>query len=231
MVISFSPVCVSEDVKCVRRQDLERNWIEALWLEVKLRRKQLLVCNIYRPPDAKAEWMESLQEMVEYGIQEKKPTIMMGDFNCDMLRSNSSTVRLTMMMSEYGLTQMVNCPTRVTANSSTQIDLLFTTDVELIERVGCEEPGLSDHDLIYGQLTSKVDRKTHTLRTVKCIGKCNVEELVIAYRACSVLIAARAMAVGSRRRHVAGPSHGNGLYRNRRRHDNRQEIDSPSLKR
>ena len=82
---------VSEDVKCVRRQDLERNWIEALWLEVKLLRKQLLVCNIYRPPDAKAEWMESLQEMVEYGIQEKKPTIMMGDFNCDMLRSNSSS--------------------------------------------------------------------------------------------------------------------------------------------
>ena len=120
-----------------------------------------------------------MQEMVEYGIQEKKPTIMMGDFNCDMLRSNSSTVRLTMMMSEYGLTQMVNCPTRVTANSSTQIDLLFTTDVELLERVGCEEPGLSDHDLIYGQLTSKVDRKTHTLRTVKCIGKCNVEELVM----------------------------------------------------
>ena len=141
-------VYVSEDVKCVRRQDLERNWIEALWLEVKLRRKQLLVCNIYRPPDAKAEWMESLQEMVEYGIQEKKPTIMMGDFNCDMLCSNSSTVRLTMMMSEYGLTQMVNCPTRVTANSSTQIDLPFTTDVELLERVGCEEPGLSDHDLI-----------------------------------------------------------------------------------
>ena len=123
--------------------------------------------------------MENLQEMVECGIQEKKSTIMMGDFNCDVLHPNSSTVRLTMIMNEYSLTQMVNCPTRVTANSSTQIDFLFTTDEELIVQVGCEELGLSDHDLIYGQLISKIDRKTHTLRTVKCIGKCNVDELVI----------------------------------------------------
>lgn len=116
-------VYVSEDVKCVRRQDLEGNWIEALWLEVKLKKKKLLVCNIYRPPDAKIEWMEHLQEMVEIGIQEKKPTIIMGDFNCDMLSLNSSTVRLKIIMSEYGMTQMVKCPTRVTATSSTQIDL------------------------------------------------------------------------------------------------------------
>ena len=28
-------------------------------------------------------------------------------------------------------------------------------------------------DLIYGQLTSKVDQKRRTLRTVKCMGKCD----------------------------------------------------------
>ena len=41
-------------------------------------------------------------------------------------------------------------------------------DVELLKQVKCEKPGLSDHDLLYGQLTSKVDRKIHTLRAVKC---------------------------------------------------------------
>ena len=42
-------VYVTEDIKCVRRRDLESEWIEALWLEVELRKKQLLVCNIQYP--------------------------------------------------------------------------------------------------------------------------------------------------------------------------------------
>ena len=109
-----------------------------MWLEVKLNKRSILICNIYRPPDAKVEWVENLQEVIECGIQEKKSTIMMGDFNCEMLHLKSSTVRLTTVMSEYGVTQMMNCPTRVTANSST---LLFTTHVELLEQVGSEKPG------------------------------------------------------------------------------------------
>ena len=104
--------------------------------------------------------------------------VMMGDFNCDMMCPNSSACRLAMVMSEYGLTQMVNGPTRVTEDSSTQIDLLFTTNMDLFQRVGCEEPGLSDHSLIFGLLTSKVERKRHTFRTVRCLGKCDVDELV-----------------------------------------------------
>ena len=65
-------------------------------------------------------------------------------------------------MAEYGLTQMVNVPTRVTENSSTQIDLLFTTHPDELQHVGCDDPGLSDRSLIYGLLKSKVRAKKHT---------------------------------------------------------------------
>ena len=74
----------------------------------------------------------------------------MGEFNCDMLRPNSCACRLAMAMSEYGMTEWWL--------RNTQIDLLFTTDTDVVESVGCEEPGKSDHSLIYGQLTSKVQR-------------------------------------------------------------------------
>ena len=73
---------------------------------------------------------------------------MMGDFICDMLQPNSHACKLAMVMSEYGLSQMVNGPTRITEETSTQIDLLFTTDVKLVQKVRCEEHGLSDHSVI-----------------------------------------------------------------------------------
>ena len=90
----------------------------------------------------------------------------------------SKAVRLAMVMSEYGLVQMINGPTRVTESSETQIDLLFTTDQDLLDRVGCEEPALSDHSLIFGVLANEVVKKRHTLRMVRCFRGCDLDRLV-----------------------------------------------------
>lgn len=53
-------VYVSDDVKSARRYDLEEEGVEALWIQVKMRKLQVLICNMYRPPDALAAWMDSL---------------------------------------------------------------------------------------------------------------------------------------------------------------------------
>ena len=143
-------VYVSEDVLSVRRWDLEDQAIEALWIEVKMRKRRVLICNLYRPPGAPMVWMDSLAAMVERAVQEKIDVIMMEDFNCNMLCPDSKAVRLAMVMSEYGLVQMIKGPTRVTESSETQIDLLFATNTDLVDQVGCEEPGLSDPSLIFG---------------------------------------------------------------------------------
>jgi len=73
---------------------------------------------------------------------------------------------------------MINGPTRVTESSETQIDLLFTTDQDLLDRVGCEEPALSDHSLIFGVLANEVVKKRHTLRMVRCFRGCDLDRLV-----------------------------------------------------
>lgn len=44
--------------------------------------------------------MDNLAETIECSVQERKSVIMMGDFNC----------KLAMVMSKYGLSQMVNGP-------------------------------------------------------------------------------------------------------------------------
>ena len=89
--------------------------------------------------------------------------VVLGDFNCNMLRPNSSGRRLQMMMAEYGLTQLIDGPTRVTEN-----DLLFSTDAGIFEYVGCEELSLSDHDLVFGRLRRRVRKIQHNYRDVRC---------------------------------------------------------------
>ena len=49
---------VTEDIISMRRHDLEVTDIEALWIEVRMRRKRILICNIYRPPNAQSTWMD-----------------------------------------------------------------------------------------------------------------------------------------------------------------------------
>ena len=179
-------VYVSNDVKAVRRGDVEEVGIEALWIEVKTSKMRMLVCNVYRPPDAKAEWIDEVAGMIEHAVQEGKTVVVLGDFNCDMLRPNSHACRLGMVMSEYGLEQLGNGPTRVTENSSTQIDLLFSTSSEVFQHVDSEDPGLSDHSLIYGLLTCRVQGNKQKLRNVRCLGKCDIEKLVSSGR-CSLV--------------------------------------------
>ena len=85
-------VCI-RDVLSVRR-DLEDEVIEALWIEVKVRKRRVLICNLYRPPGAPMVWMDSLAAMVESTVQEKIDVVMMGDFNCNMLCPDSKAVEV-----------------------------------------------------------------------------------------------------------------------------------------
>ena len=103
---------------------------------------------------------------------------MIGDFNCDMLNPGANAIRLERMMSEYGLLQMISCPTRVTERSATQIDLMFTSDSGLVREAGCKELGLSDHCLIYGVLDVRVERQRQTLRMIRCLRRCDQDALI-----------------------------------------------------
>ena len=166
----------------IQRQDLEDADLETFWIELRLKKTKILICNVYRPPDAKGSWTDSMAVSVEKAVAEKVPVMIMGDFNCDMLLHDSKSQRLEEMMMDYGLVQMVREPTRVTQTSETQIDLMFTTDGNdngaVLDRVGCVELGLSDHSLIYGVVNGCVKRRVNTLRMVRCFGKCNLEKLV-----------------------------------------------------
>ena len=48
---------IKQDVQFKRSKDIR---IESIWIDIKLKNsEQFLVCSVYRPPVAKAEWFES----------------------------------------------------------------------------------------------------------------------------------------------------------------------------
>ena len=101
---------VPEDVKPVRRQDLEDETVEAIWIEVKTRLKPLLFCTVYRPLGAIIAWMDKLAYMVERASQERMEIVISGDFNCNMVNPDSTGRKLTEIMSEYNFVQLVTSP-------------------------------------------------------------------------------------------------------------------------
>ena len=77
-----------------------------------------------------------------------------------MLDSNNYNTSLktnvTELMNSYNFSQLINKPTRVTQNSATLLDHIYTTNVNKISQSGVIETGISDHYMTY--CTRKITR-------------------------------------------------------------------------
>ena len=113
---------------------------------------KICIINVYRPLGDIGIFFNTLESNLEE-ICSKFPThtiIMVGDFNIDLAKSSMNTNTLIETTLGFQLIQQVTLPTRVTSNSSTLIDHVYTkskrtlkTDVVLTT--------ISDH---YATLTS-----------------------------------------------------------------------------
>ncbi|KAL9980683.1 hypothetical protein ACROYT_G009301 [Oculina patagonica] len=84
----------------------------------------------------------------------RKNIILVGDLNCDMLHKPSNAEseygkRLRRILCSYGLKNIINSPTRITATSKSLIDLVITSQPSKIQTSGSIDLGISDHHLIF----------------------------------------------------------------------------------
>ena len=94
------------------------------------------------------DYLENL--LAEYNWATHDHSVLIGDFNVDLDQSNSPTVtNLAEITSSFGLTQLVNSPTRITTNSSTTIDHVYVSDASICSDLSVTDPlGNSDHNTI-----------------------------------------------------------------------------------
>ena len=131
-----------------RRNDIEDANIETIWLEVSFpKTKPLLLCYIYRPPNAHVSWFHYFNIELERATTFNHDIILTGDFNIDILSSHKSYTaeRLNDMMQLNNLTEIVKEHTRVTDISHTFIDHMYVNNVSHLQEVKVPRMTISDH--------------------------------------------------------------------------------------
>jgi hypothetical protein len=170
-------VHVPDSIRSHRRIDLERDHIEAIWLELQVEKSTILLCQIYRPPNSAKCILEDLSDVIEQASNERKELMIMGDFNCNILAPNTTTNFLTSIMEEHQLCQLISQPTRVTSQSRTLIDLCFVSTPTCFTSGVIPLAG-SDHLLIYASRPGRSGRFKQPMKEIRSFKKCNLNTLL-----------------------------------------------------
>ena len=113
--------------------------IEAIFLELNLRKQKLIIVGVYRPPTQPVEYfISNLRKQLSDLKCEN--IIVLGDFNLDYREE-----RLTDFMQEYDLSNLVKEPTCFkSVTNPSAIDHIWVTDRKKFVHTKCYETGLSD---------------------------------------------------------------------------------------
>ena len=105
-------VCVylRSSINYKTRNDLVPDGLEAVCLEIcKPNSRNFIVASVYRPPDASSAFFDAFEKMIGLIDDENKELHILGDLNCDMLKSVSDqpTKTLKTIYEAYQLSQLI----------------------------------------------------------------------------------------------------------------------------
>ncbi len=159
-------VYVADNIAAIRRSDLEHPLVECVWLEVKPKGcKAFLLCNIYRPPDAKDDWLSTFENVLINASKDQVELVLMGDFNVDLCQGERVS-KLVDITESFQLTQVIDEPTRITQSSQTLIDHIYVTDLNKIVDSKVVQWDLSDHFAILAIHHNKCSKESDSQHKV-----------------------------------------------------------------
>lgn len=139
------------------------NFLEQLWISVKLLGKSYMFGALYRPPKLNINSaLEELDSSLSLIMPNCDAIVMMGDLNVDLLcMDNVSSLSLTNLFETYDLNQIISEPTRVTHQTSTLLDIIAISKSETIKNTKVVDiPEISDHCLTSCEISNvKVNSK------------------------------------------------------------------------
>ena len=150
------------------RTDLNVQNLENVCIEIrKHRSKPFIVATWYRPPDSLVEICNPFESLVgkldSLGVE----YYLLGDFDCNIISNTDNNTRLLNEVADiYGLHQLITEPTRITQNTSTLIDVVFTNCPDRIVNSGVKHVGISDHSLVYAYRKLSADSQSRGHKTV-----------------------------------------------------------------
>jgi hypothetical protein len=148
----------------VHRNDLEVLGVECVWVEFKISKNHpVLIGTFYRPPDSLNYTFDLIEHSIDLAVDTGINTIVvLGDFNEDQLKPQNN--KMSNIFVKYNMNQFINEPTHFTENSSSCINLISSTDPNVIDLIHVGQPFLNVnvryHCPIYGIF--KVPKTLHT---------------------------------------------------------------------
>ena len=144
---------ISEKLSYKRRNDLESENIEAIWVEIMPHKsKSYLLCVMYRPPDNSkylhCNFVELLSDMLlNATINVKEEVILTGDLNVNYLKAKDHH-EIKAVIASAGLKQLIKKPTRIDGETKTLIDIFATNNPFVIKDTNVIPTSISDHEMI-----------------------------------------------------------------------------------
>lgn len=84
-------VFILDNIMYNRRNDLEENELESLWIEIKLHNtKSIMVGTFYRPPSSNVQYQSKIEESITKVCELNHEVIVLGDFNFNMNSTSES---------------------------------------------------------------------------------------------------------------------------------------------
>ena len=128
---------------CKQRKNLEINGLEAVWVEVIIKSKKVLVGGIYRPPNSNTDYFNLMLESIDRAYNTNiHDIIITGDFNYNMLLNNKN--KISDLLLQFNLTQLITDATHFTETYASLIDLIMVRNRNNILTSGVADPLFPD---------------------------------------------------------------------------------------
>lgn len=140
-------ICVfaNQNIFSRRRNDLELPNIECVWIEVSIHHRKILIGSFYRPPNAPAAVLSSIEDSIGLAYDTNIQNIVItGDFNLDILKQTSNK-KVSEVCQHFNLEQLITEPTHFTETSFSTIDLFLTSNKKNVLLSGVGEPFLDQN--------------------------------------------------------------------------------------
>ena len=152
--------------------------LEDLWISMVINGINIIFGVVYRPPSmSTADFVDSFETTLSIHLPTCDELFCLGDLNIDVLNVESRDfLKLSDMLESFHLKQIVDRPTRVTHNTVTALDLIITTNEELV--IGWDTlcaDHISDHELVYCLLRCERVLRSVTYKTRRTFKNFNHE--------------------------------------------------------
>ena len=147
---------VRDDILVTRRDDLEIDSVEGLWLEIVVTKLRNFLLGTFCGPDSSSQYydnqfMTKLDIILACAAVQGKETILTGDFNCCFMSSKCNSPdseQLKSLFKSMSFKQLIASPARMVKDFASLIDLIATNCPQNISNFRVVSLHLSDHELV-----------------------------------------------------------------------------------